>query len=186
MPMRGLVILVITLLVGCSTTNQSFNTVPLSSGLVYRIQPIPEQLKQKGQLVHMRIDAKEKSRELLVQSEIYTDSIIMTGMTIEGISLFSIEWNYLNSRYDFNKTLPIDVEPRRFLAEYQLSNWSESAINTGLINGSYAVVQDNSWVIKNGNKVAYRIERGSKGAAISNIEAGYKIYIKLIQQWSLE
>lgn len=131
--MRNLVILTLCVsMLGCSPSYVSDqHKVQIAEGVQFQlITSLPFdhglQLVQSAQ-----IDFQEQSHDLLFQTEVSHNCLIMVGLTPTGTRLFSIEMNQgqiLASGLPSNNPL----KPQHLLADLQLSLWPEQQIGMAL------------------------------------------------------
>jgi hypothetical protein len=116
--------------VSCVNKPIETNAVALSDTVSYQLQPVPELFVNKGIQALLEINHNKSDEQVLLQVEMTSDNILVSGMTVEGFSLFNIEWQVNTNRAVVDKVISID--PLRILAELQLSLWPLDVINQGL------------------------------------------------------
>lgn len=176
---------------GCAVHMDNVHRVDLDDDIAYILQPIPEtlvntgiqalfKLKQQGKQQNAQ---KSTEQEFLIQVEMTSSRILVSGFTIEGLSLFSLDWHTELGTLVYDKKIAID--PLRVLAELQLVLWPSSNVSQGLEQGQLKVLSVNYREISSNNSVIYQIKEQDNISQLVNVKAGYSIVIEELERWSL-
>ena len=172
---------------GCAVHIDNVRRVNLDDDIAYILQPIPEQLTNTGiqALFTLKQQRKQQGNEsqFMIQVEMTSSRLLVSGFTIEGLSLFSLDWHTELGTLVYDKK--IAIEPLRVLAELQLVLWPSSDVAIGLEQGTLKVLSANYREISSNNSVIYQIKQQDNISQLINVKAGYSIEIKELDRWSL-
>jgi hypothetical protein len=176
--------------VSCANKPIETNAVALSNTVNYQLQPVPELLVNKGIQALLEIKHNKSDEQVLIQVEMTSDNILVSGMTVEGFSLFNIEWQVNTNLAVVDKVISID--PLRILAELQLSLWPVDVINQGLssaliINtqGLKQTAHTKQRTVLQGKTVLYTITQNNNVMILLNKQQDYALTIKELARWEL-
>ncbi|MCJ8295335.1 MAG: DUF3261 domain-containing protein [Colwellia sp.] len=171
---------------GCAMHMDNVHRVNLDDDIAYILQPIPETLVNTGiQAVFTLKQQKKQGKEsqFMIQVEMTSSRLLVSGFTIEGLSLFSLDWHTELGTLVYDKKIAID--PLRVLAELQLVLWPSSDVTQGLAQGTLKVLSVNYREISSNNDVIYQIKQQDNISRLVNVKAGYSIVIEELERWSL-
>lgn len=179
---------------GCAMHMDNVHRVNLDDDIAYILQPIPETLVNTGiqavftlkqQKKQEKPQGKQQGKEsqFMIQVEMTSCRLLVSGFTIEGLSLFSLDWHTELGTLVYDKKIAID--PLRVLAELQLVLWPSSDVTQGLEQGTLKVLSVNYREISSNNDVIYQIKQQDNISQLVNVKAGYSIEIKELDRWSL-
>ena len=172
---------------GCAMHMDNVHRVNLDDDIAYILQPIPETLANTGiqAVFTLKQQGKQQGKEsqFMIQVEMTSSRLLVSGFTIEGLSLFSLDWHTELGTLVYDKKIAID--PLRVLAELQLVLWPSSDVTQGLEQGTLKVLSVNYRKISSNNDVIYQIKQQDNISQLVNVKAGYSIEIKELDRWSL-
>ena len=180
---------------GCAVHIDNVHRVNLDDDIAYILQPIPETLvntgiqavftlkQQRTQQEKPQDKQQGKESQFMIQVEMTSSRLLVSGFTIEGLSLFSLDWHTELGTLVYDKKIAID--PLRVLAELQLVLWPSSDVAIGLEQGTLKVLSENYREISTKNSVIYQIKQQGNISQLINVKAGYSIEIKELDRWSL-
>lgn len=176
-------LLALFLLNACAAQSLMVHKVMLADTLNYSLQPIPKELANTGILALFTLQQQGTKHEFLLQVEITPQQMLMSGMTVEGLSLFNLAWEPDSSSLDYDHK--IAIEPRRVLAELQLMLWPSAAIITGLAPAKLTITAENNRAISTASGTIYVINQQGNSTQLKNLKQGYAITVKELERWSL-
>ena len=172
---------------GCAMHMDNVHRVNLDDDIAYILQPIPETLVNTGiqAVFTLKPQGKQQGKEsqFMIQVEMTSSRLLVSGFTIEGLSLFSLDWHTELGTLVYDKKIAID--PLRVLAELQLVLWPSSDVTQGLAQGTLKVLSVNYREISSNNDVIYQIKQQDNISRLVNVKAGYSIVIEELERWSL-
>ena len=168
---------------GCAMHMDNVHRVNLDDDIAYILQPIPETLVNTGIQAVFTLKQQGKDSQFMIQVEMTSSRLLVSGFTIEGLSLFSLDWHTELGTLVYDKKIAID--PLRVLAELQLVLWPSSDVAIGLEQGTLKVLSENYREISTKNSVIYQIKQQGNISQLINVKAGYSIEIKELDRWSL-
>ncbi|NQZ28145.1 MAG: DUF3261 domain-containing protein [Colwellia sp.] len=168
---------------GCAMHMDNVHRVNLDDDIAYILQPIPETLVNTGIQAVFTLKQQGKESQFMIQVEMTSSRLLVSGFTIEGLSLFSLDWHTELGTLVYDKKIAID--PLRVLAELQLVLWPSSDVTQGLEQGTLKVLSVNYREISSNNDVIYQIKQQDNISQLVNVKAGYSIEIKELDRWSL-
>jgi len=173
---------------GCATRVTDVHRVVLDENISYVLQPIPEHLINTGiqalfTVKQLKTKQQGEEKQLLIQVEMTKSHLLMSGMTVEGLSLFNLDWHIASGTVNYDQK--ITIEPLRVLAELQLVLWPVEAISQGLQQGSQKTIAENHREIVSSNTVIYQIKQHAKTSHLVNLKQNYSIMIEELERWQL-
>ncbi|MCW8832655.1 MAG: DUF3261 domain-containing protein [Colwellia sp.] len=179
------VLLIITVLIvsACATRTTDIHRVVLDENMSYVLQPIPNHLMNTGIQALFTVKQQGKEKQFLIQVEMTKSHLLVSGMTIEGLSLFNLDWHTAKGKVNYDQK--IAIEPLRVLAELQLVLWPVDAISQGLKQGSQEIISQTHREISSANAVIYQIEQQAKISHLINLKHNYSIVIEELERWQL-
>lgn len=131
--MRSLLILFLSLLFwGCSSTYVSDRqTVTIAQGVDFQLITSHPFTNDFQLLQSAQVNYNNELHDLLFQTEVSAQQLVMVGLSATGTRLFSIQ---LTAGQITASGLPTDdgLKPEYLLADMQLSLWPASSINQAL------------------------------------------------------
>jgi len=76
----------------CATRAINIHRVLLDDHIGYVLQPIPENLMNTGIQAFFKVKQQGKENQFLIQVEMSQSHLLVSGMTVEGLSLFTLDW----------------------------------------------------------------------------------------------
>ena len=133
-----LLLCVVLFVSACATRAVNIHRVILDDNIGYVLQPIPETLLPTGiqalfTVKQLKVKQQGKENQFLMQVEMTQSHLLISGMTVEGLSLFTLDWHTKLGTLTYDKK--IAIEPLRILAELQLVLWPLADISQGLERG---------------------------------------------------
>lgn len=178
-----LLICTVTMITSCATHVDNVHRIQLDENIVYVLQPIPDSLLNTSILASFTVKQQGKENQFLMQVEMTASRLLISGMTVEGLSLFSLDWHTELGTLDYDKK--IAIEPQRVLAELQLALWPVTNIYQGLENGKLAVDKHNMREISAQGEVIYQIKIHGKNSQLVNLKHNYSIVVEELERWTL-
>lgn len=172
----------------CTTRMDNVHRIMLDDNITYVLQPIPENLINTGiqalfTVKQLKIKQQGKENQFLMQVEMTQSHLLISGMTAEGLSLFSLDWNTaLNTLSYDNK---IAIEPLRILAELQLVLWPLADIAQGLEHAKMKVITKSHREISSAQGITYQIKQLANISHLINLKQHYSITIEELDRWQL-
>jgi len=178
-------LLLCCLLLVTSCTNQRIIALklPLAGNAYYLLQPIPASLNNRGLQATFTISHQNKEQELLVQAEFNQSRMVVSGMTLEGLTLFTISWQDSSNIIDFESK--IDIEPLRMLAEMQFSLWPIADVANGLKNALIKELSGNTKEISVNDVILYQLSQDNNLTHIINNQQHYQLIINELARWKI-
>lgn len=173
----------VLLLSSCATHLDNVHQIQLDDNIVYLLQPIPKVLLNTGILASFTVKQEGKENQFLMQVEMTQSRLLISGMTVEGLSLFSLDWHTELGTLNYDKK--IAIEPQRALAELQLVLWPVMSISQGLAKGKLKVDKNNRREIKALGGIVYQINMHEKSSELINFKQNYSIVIEELERWKL-
>ena len=167
------------------TAVMSANTTKADNG-VFEFemkQPIPSYLIDTGIQALFSVKQQGKEDKFLMQVEMTASHLLMSGMTVEGLSLFSLDWNTSLNTITYDKK--IAIEPLRVLAELQLVLWSVDDISHGLKQAKMIRISQNQRELMSETDVIYKINQRGNVSKLVNLKQNYSIKIEELDRWQL-
>lgn len=155
----------------------------LDEDISYVLQPIPENLVNTGIQSLFTVKQQGKENQFLMQVEMTQSRLLVSGMTVEGLSLFTLEWHTILGALSYDKK--IAIEPLRILAELQLVLWPLAEISQGLERGKLKVITQSHREIKSANEIVYQIKQQANISHLVNLKQHYSIAIEELERWQL-
>ncbi len=182
-----LIISCILLLSSCASQIEGQIKVTLQPGVDYYPQLMPKSEQHYGELSRFVVKKNNQQHQLLVQTESNAENISVVGMSVEGMTLFTLTWYSLEDRLLTKKNIPIDLEPLRILAEMQLVKWPVAVIAQGLVGASIEEKSSGDRIITNlQGEVIYKIDHSGNNIVINNLSQGYIIEIERLEKWNTD
>lgn len=178
-----LLICTVLMMTSCATHLDNVHRIQLDDNIAYILQPIPENLLNSGILASFTVKQQGKDNQFLMQVEMTPSRLLISGMTVEGLSLFSLDWHTELGTLDYDKK--IAIEPQRVLAELQLALWPVASIYQGLADGKLNVDKKNIREISALGEVIYQINKHGKSSQLVNIKQNYSIVVEELERWEL-
>ncbi|RHW75798.1 DUF3261 domain-containing protein [Colwellia sp. RSH04] len=180
---RGILLLcTLAFISACVSQLNNVHQVQLDDNITYVLQPIPEELINTGILASFSVNQQGKEEQLLMQVEMSPSRLLISGMTVEGLSLFSLDWHTSLGTLNIDKK--IVIEPLRILAELQLALWPSTSISQGLAQGQLHV-KENKREITAAGEVIYQITVNENNSELINLKQNYTIAVDEIERWLL-
>ncbi|MEI6895096.1 MAG: DUF3261 domain-containing protein [Colwellia sp.] len=178
-------ILLCTVFIVSACATQVVNTprVMLDDNISYVLQPIPDSLMNTGIQALFKVTKQGKEEQFLMQVEMTQSNLLISGMTVEGLSLFSLAWNANLATLTYDKK--IAIEPMRVLAELQLVLWPVNDIAHGLENSKIKLTTANIREISSLTGVIYQIKQHENISQLLNLKQDYSIVIEEIDRWQI-
>jgi len=173
----------VLLLSSCATHLDNVHRIQLDDNIVYMLQPIPKILLNTGILASFTVKQQGKENQFLMQVEMTQSRLLISGMTVEGLSLFSLDWHTELGTLNYDKK--IAIEPQRVLAELQLALWPMMSISQGLAKGKLKVDKNNRREISALGEIVYQINMHEKSSELINFKQNYSIVVEEIERWKL-
>jgi hypothetical protein len=169
---------------GCASRLQTFDSVILSESIHYRLQPIPKILTHTGIQALFKVQKKNsEEKSFLIHLEMNESHLLISAMTLEGFSLFSLDWNILLGTLNHdNKT---GINPLRVLAELQLVLWPLKSVLQGLNQGILTNSITNERFIHADKTLIYHIKQHDTLYSLYHHQQDYSIKIKELERWKL-
>ncbi len=171
------------MMTSCATHVSNVDRIQLDDNITYILQPIPEGLLNTSILASFTVKQQGKENQFLMQVEMTTSRLLISGMTVEGLSLFSLDWHTQLGTLDYDKK--IAIEPERVLAELQLALWPSENIHQGLASGKLTIDKNNMREISALGDVIYQINIHGKNSQLINIKHNYSITVEELERWTL-
>lgn len=178
-----LLICTVTVITSCATHVDNVHRIQLDENIVYVLQPIPDSLLNTSILASFTVKQQGKENQFLMQVEMTASRLLISGMTVEGLSLFSLDWHMKLGTLDYDKK--IAIEPQRVLAELQLALWPVTSIYQGFENGKLTVEKHNMREISAQGEVIYQIKIHGKNSQLVNLKHNYSIVVEELERWTL-
>jgi hypothetical protein len=154
--------------------------IQLDDNITYILQPIPEGLLNTSILASFTVKQQGKENQFLMQVEMTASRLLISCMTVEGLSLFSLDWHMELGTLDYDKK--ITIEPQRVLAELQLALWPAASIYQGLENGKLIVEAHNMREISAQGEIIYQIKIHGKNSELVNLKHNYSIVVEELER----
>ena len=172
----------------CATRVDNVHRIELDDNIAYVLQPIPENLINTGiqalfTVKQLKVKQHATEKQFLMQVEMTQSHLLASGMTIEGLSLFTLDWNTKLNTLSYDKK--IAIEPLRVLAELQLVLWPIADISQGLEQAKMTVITKNHREISSANEVVYQIKQQANISHLVNLKQNYSITIEELERWQL-
>ena len=186
-----LLVCVALMVSGCAVRMDNVHRVSLDDDITYILQPIPETLTNTGIQALFSIKQQEKQQgsqqgkenQFMIQVEMTASRLLVSAYTVEGFSLFTLDWHTDVGTLVYDKKIAID--PLRVLAELQLVLWPSSDVAQGLEQGQLKVLSVTYREISSSNDVIYQIKQQDNISQLINVKADYSIVIEELERWSL-
>jgi len=178
-----LLICTVTMITSCATHVDNVHRIQLNENIVYVLQSIPDSLLNTSILASFTVKQQGKENQFLMQVEMTASRLLISGMTVEGLSLFSLDWHTELGTLDYDKK--IAIEPQRVLAELQLALWPVTSIYQGLENGKLTVDKHNIREISAQGEVIYQIKIHGTNSQLVNLKHNYSIVVEELERWTL-
>ncbi|NQY50885.1 MAG: DUF3261 domain-containing protein [Colwellia sp.] len=181
-----LLVCVALMVSGCAVRMDNVHRVSLDDDITYILQPIPETLTNTGiqALFNIKQGSQQgKENQFMIQVEMTTSRLLVSAYTVEGFSLFTLDWHTDVGTLVYDKKIAID--PLRVLAELQLVLWPSSDVAQGLEQGQLKVLSVTYREISSNNDVIYQIKQQDNISQLTNVKADYSIVIEELDRWSL-
>ena len=181
-----LLVCVALMVSGCAVRMDNVHRVSLDDDITYILQPIPETLTNTGiqALFNIKQGSQQgKAKQFMIQVEMTTSRLLVSAYTVEGFSLFTLDWHTDVGTLVYDKKIAID--PLRVLAELQLVLWPSSDVAQGLEQGQLKVLSVTYREISSNNDVIYQIKQQDNISQLTNVKADYSIVIEELDRWSL-
>lgn len=157
--MRSLLILFLSLLFwGCSSTYVSDRqTVTIAQGVDFQLITSHPFTNDFQLLQSAQVNYNNELHDLLFQTEVSDQQLVMVGLSATGTRLFSIQ---LTAGQITASGLPTDdgLKPEYLLADMQLSLWPASSINQALSGAELVQPDATQRLIMRDQKEVIRIE----------------------------
>jgi len=172
----------------CATRALNIHRVLLDDNIGYVLQPIPENLMNTGiqalfTVKQLKLKHQGKENQFVVQVEMTQSHLLVSGMTVEGISLFTLDWHTKLGTLSYDKK--IAIEPLRVLAELQLVLWPLDDVAQGLERAKMNPITETYREISSANEVIYQIKQQSNASHLINLKKNYSIEIEELDRWQL-
>ncbi len=177
-----LLLCTIAFITSCASQQNNVHRVQLDDNITYVLQPVPDVLINTGILASVTVKRLGEEHQHLIQVEMSPSRILISGMTIEGVSLFSLDWHTELEQLNIDKKITTD--PQRILAELQLALWPTSSIYQGLEQGQLNVKENNRELTALG-EVIYQINTKEKHSQLINLKQNYSIAVQELERWVL-
>jgi len=183
-----LLLLMVFIISGCTVRVDDVHRIMLDDNIAYVLQPIPEKLMNTGiqalfTVKQLKDKQQGKEKQFLMQVEMTQSHLLVSGMTVEGLSLFTLDWNTELNTLNFDKK--IAIEPLRILAELQLVLWPLANILNGLEQAKMTVISINHREISSLNEVIYQINQQDNISRLVNLKRNYSLEIEELERWPL-
>ncbi|NRA73083.1 MAG: DUF3261 domain-containing protein [Gammaproteobacteria bacterium] len=181
-----LLVCVALMVSGCAVRMDNVHRVSLDDDITYILQPIPETLTNTGiqALFKFKQGSQQgKAKQFMIQVEMTASRLLVSAYTVEGFSLFTLDWHTDVGTLVYDKKIAID--PLRVLAELQLVLWPSSDVAQGLEQGQLKVLSVTYREISSNNDVIYQIKQQDNISQLTNVKADYSIVIEELDRWSL-
>jgi len=183
-----LLLCVVFMVTACATRMNNVHRITLDEHINYVLQPIPENLLNTGiqalfTVKQLKAKQKDKENQFLIQVEMTRSHLLISGMTLEGLSLFTLDWHTELGTLNYDNK--IAIEPLRILAELQLVLWPITDISEGLESGKLNVITQNHREISSVNGVVYQIKQQANTSHLVNLKQHYSIAIEELERWQL-
>lgn len=175
------VLLLMFIIPACSSYLSEVQRVELDHNISYVLQPIPEELVNTGIQALFNVKQRGKSNQFLMQVEMTESSLLISGMTVEGLSLFTLNWNADIGTLQFDKK--IAIEPMRVLAEIQLVLWPVLDVSNGLKGAEINLMNADDRDISVMGRVIYQIRYQDDFSYLINVDKDYEIQIEELDRW---
>ncbi|PCH94981.1 MAG: hypothetical protein COB83_10085 [Gammaproteobacteria bacterium] len=182
---RASILLLSAMLVvsACATRIDNVHRVMLDDNIGYVLQPIPENLINTGIQALFSIKQQGNEKQFLIQVEMTQSQILISAMTVEGLSLFNLDWHTQLGILSYDKK--IAIEPLRVLAELQLVLWPVIDITQGLEQAKIKIVTDNYREINSEDDLIYQIKQQGSISYMTNVQQNYLLVIEELERWQL-
>ncbi len=177
-----LLLCTIAFITSCASQQNNVHRVQLDDNITYVLQPVPDVLINTGILASVTVKRLGEEHQHLIQVEMSPSRILISGMTIEGVSLFSLDWHTELEQLNIDKKITTD--PQRILAELQLALWPTSSLYQGLEQGQLNVKENNRELTALG-EVIYQINTKEKHSQLINLKQNYSIAVQELERWVL-
>lgn len=88
----------------------------------------------------MFVERQNETHELLIQTEITDNKLVMVGLTPNGLDLFSITWRkHGQIEYKKRSFIPDGLQPEFILADFLISHLPDNILESQMINGKLNV-----------------------------------------------
>lgn len=178
-----LLICTVLIVTACAHSVHNAHRVMLDDNIGYVLQPIPENLINTGIQALFQVKQQGLEKQFLMQIEMTSSSLLISGMTVEGLSLFTLDWQIDSGQLSLDKN--IAIEPLRILAELQFVLWPISEIALGLEQASIATTKVNTREISIAGDILYKINHNENITHLINIKQDYTLIIKELERWNI-
>jgi len=187
---RQSILLLFTVLIvsACANRMNNVHRIMLDDNITYVLQPIPENLMNTGiqalfTVKQLKNNQQGKENQFLMQVEMSQSHLLVSGMTVEGLSLFTLDWNAELNTLNFDKK--IAIEPERILAELQLVLWPLVDIAQGLEQANMTIASNNHREISSTDEIIYQIKQQDNISHLVNLKQNYSLVIEELERWQL-
>lgn len=167
----------------CATRIDNVHRVMLDDNIGYVLQPIPEHLINTGIQALFSVKQQGKDKQFLMQVEMTSSHLLLSAITVEGLSLFNLDWHTQLGTLTYDKK--IAIEPLRVLAELQLVLWPVIDITQGLEQAKIKIVTDNYREINSEDDLIYQIKQQGSISYMTNVQQNYLLVIEELERWQL-
>jgi len=172
----------------CATRAINIHRVMLGDNIDYVLQPIPDNLINTGiqalfTVKEIKVKQQGEEKQFLMQVEMTESHLLVSGMTVEGLSLFTLDWHTKLGTLSYDNK--IAIEPLRILAELQLVLWPLADISQGLEQSKMTIKTQGHREIISGNEVIYQIKQQENISHLLNLKQHYSIVIEELERWQL-
>lgn len=136
---RYLVILILTLLFACSTTQQPAE-VSIAKEIALKLQPVNEEAKYYQQAL-LTVTMQEQQHNMLVNTEYTQGKLAIVAVSLQGMPLFELTYDVIG-QVNIKRYIPLDIEPAHILADMQLIQLPTDKLSSRLIGGRIEEVQN--------------------------------------------
>lgn len=178
-----LLLATVLMMSACATRVDNVHRVMLDDDIVYVLQPIPKNLINTGMLAQFTVKQQGQENQFLMQVEMTQSQLLISGMTVEGLSLFSLDWHTKSGTLSYNKK--ITIEPLRVLAELQFVLWPLAEISQGLEGAEIKNITKTHREISSTKGLIYQLEQQASVNHLINLKQHYSITIKELERWQL-
>ncbi len=178
-----LLLCTVVIISACATRVDNVHRVILDNGITYVLQPIPNKLINTGIQALFTVKQQGKKNQFLMQVEMTQSQLLISGMTVEGLSLFTFDWQTQLGTLNYDKK--IAIEPLRVLAELQLVLWPLADIAQGLEGAEMKVITKRHREISSAQGIIYQIKQQANISHLINLKQHYSITIAELERWQL-
>jgi hypothetical protein len=194
--LKTMLIISLILLSACASQQINNTKTDLTDKAFYLLQPVPQALENTGIQAIFNVKHKGENQQLIIQVEFTQENMIASGVTIEGLSLFSVNWHTKSNIIDFESK--IELSPLTMLAQLQFALWPITSVNNGLHGAMMheIVHQDkqkehkqsavNEKTITTNDQLLYRLSQQSKKTIIINEQKNYQLHITELERWKIK